>query len=202
MPTRRSAREVIDLVVDSGSWQSWDGPVNQGVVTDGYAAELAAAAARSGSDEAVVTGEGTVRGRRIAIRAGEFAFLAGSVGRAAGERLTVAIERATAERLPPGTSSSARGNRRGQGSGGCCGMGRPTSYGCRARERESTTPASYWPWRASAERPACSSGRTGAGRAPRTRWARRHWPPHVAGSGSRASWDCRWSRSSTPAAPR
>ena len=84
MGTRRTAREVIDLLVDPGSWRSWDGAVDQGVVSDAYAAELAAAAERSGSDEAVVTGEGTVRGRRIAVLAGEFAFLAGSVGRAAG----------------------------------------------------------------------------------------------------------------------
>jgi len=85
MGTRRTAREVIDLLVDPGSWRSWDVAVDQGVVSDEYAAELAAAAERSGSDEAVVTGEGTVRGRRIAVLAGEFAFLAGSVGRAAGE---------------------------------------------------------------------------------------------------------------------
>ena len=40
------AHELIDLVLDDGSWTSWDGPV----------------------DESVLTGEGLMRGRRVAVR--------------------------------------------------------------------------------------------------------------------------------------
>jgi acetyl-CoA carboxylase carboxyl transferase subunit beta len=41
-----------------------------------------------------------MHGRRVAVVVGEFAFLAGSIGRAAADRLVAAVERATAEGLP------------------------------------------------------------------------------------------------------
>jgi acetyl-CoA carboxylase carboxyl transferase subunit beta len=65
-----------------------------------YAEELAAAAQRSRQDESIITGEGKLRGRRVAVVAGEFGFLAGSIGVAAAERLIAAVERATEEGLP------------------------------------------------------------------------------------------------------
>ena len=43
---------------------------------------------------------GQLRGRRVAVVAGEFGFLAGSIGVAAAERLIAAVERATEEGLP------------------------------------------------------------------------------------------------------
>ena len=65
-----------------------------------YAQELAAAAEKTRQDESIITGEGTLRGRRVAVVAGEFGFLAGSIGVAAAERLIAAVERATDEGLP------------------------------------------------------------------------------------------------------
>ena len=64
--------------------------------SDAYRRELAAAATATGLDESVLTGEGTVFGRRVALVACEFDFLAGSIGVAAAERITAAVERATA----------------------------------------------------------------------------------------------------------
>ncbi|WP_222265588.1 acetyl-CoA carboxylase carboxyltransferase subunit alpha/beta [Modestobacter marinus] len=100
MSRRLDARALRDLVLDPGSWQSWDTPVPARDAEDDYGRELARAAERSGQDEAVATGEGTLRGRRVAVVAGEFGFLAGSIGIATAERLMGAIERATAEGLP------------------------------------------------------------------------------------------------------
>ncbi|MFD1825434.1 MULTISPECIES: carboxyl transferase domain-containing protein [Mumia] len=100
MSTRLSAQALIDLVLDDGSFGSWDTPVVRGEVAPDYAADLARAQERSGTDESVVTGEGTIHGRRVAVLVGEFGFLAGSIGVDAAERLTVAVERATAEGLP------------------------------------------------------------------------------------------------------
>ena len=48
-----------------------------------YAAELRAAEEKTGLDESVITGEGLMRGRRVAVVACEFRFLAGSIGVAA-----------------------------------------------------------------------------------------------------------------------
>ena len=97
---RLSAYDLIDLVLDDGSWSGWDVAPERGEVAEPYAAELAAAAERSGVDESVVTGEGLLRGRRVAVLVGEFGFLAGSIGRAAADRLVTAVERATREGLP------------------------------------------------------------------------------------------------------
>ena len=99
-PRRLSAHELIDLVLDDGSWSSWDITPVRGEVTEGYAAELAAAAERSGVDESVITGEGLMHGRRVAVVACEFGFLAGSIGRAAADRLVAAVHRATAAGIP------------------------------------------------------------------------------------------------------
>ena len=99
-PRRLGARELIGLVLDEGSWRSWDTPPDRAEVSPEYAAELAAAAERSGVDESVVTGEGLMHGRRVAVVACEFAFLAGSIGRDAADRLVDGIRRATAEGIP------------------------------------------------------------------------------------------------------
>jgi acetyl-CoA carboxylase carboxyl transferase subunit beta len=94
------ARTLRDLVLDAGSWLSWDSPVPARDVSEGYAEELRAAAEKSRQDESIITGEGRLRGRRVAVVAGEFTFLAGSIGVAAAERLIAAVERATEEGLP------------------------------------------------------------------------------------------------------
>lgn len=99
-PARLDARSLRDLVLDPGSWTSWDAPVRQREVAESYAAELRAAAEKSRQDESIITGEGRLRGRRVAVVAGEFGFLAGSIGVAAAERLIAAVERATDEGLP------------------------------------------------------------------------------------------------------
>lgn len=100
MPSRLSATELIDLVLDQGSWTSWDTPPCRGELPDSYAVDLRRAEERSGFDEAVITGAGLMRGRPVAVVACEFRFLAGSIGVAAAERLVAAIERATAAGLP------------------------------------------------------------------------------------------------------
>ncbi len=100
MSEHPSAAELIDLVLDEGSWTSWDTPPVHGDIGQEYVSELEAAAKRAGTDESVVTGEGLMRGRRVAVVACEFGFLAGSIGVASAERLVTAVERATTERLP------------------------------------------------------------------------------------------------------
>lgn len=112
---RPSAADLIRLVLDEGSWASWDVPPVRGEIDDEYAAELAAAAERSGVDESVVTGEGTLRGRPIAAIVGEFGFLAGSIGRASADRIVAAVERATAAGLPLVAATVSGGTRMQEG---------------------------------------------------------------------------------------
>ncbi len=110
-----SALALRDAVLDEGSFRSWDTAPLQVAASETYRAELSAAAAKSGLDESVLTGEGTVFGRRVAVLACDFAFLAGSIGVAAAERITVAITRATAERLPLLASPASGGTRMQEG---------------------------------------------------------------------------------------
>ncbi|HEY9564787.1 MAG TPA: carboxyl transferase domain-containing protein, partial [Nocardioides sp.] len=97
---RLTAHQLIDLVLDDGSWVSWDTPPARAGIDGDYADQLARAEEKSGVDESVITGEGLIRGRRVGVLAGEFTFLAGSIGRDAADRLVAGIERATSQGLP------------------------------------------------------------------------------------------------------
>ncbi len=113
--SRISALELRDTVLDPGSFVSWDAAPVAVAMSQDYANELSAARAATGLDESVLTGEGTVFGRRVAVVACEFDFLAGSIGVAAAERITAAIERATELRLPLLASPSSGGTRMQEG---------------------------------------------------------------------------------------
>ena len=115
MPARLSASDVLDLVLDADSYRSWDTAPVEVPAGPEYRADLDAARAKTGLDESVVTGEGTVRGRRVAVIACEFGFLAGSIGVAAAERIVTAVERATAEGLPLLASPTSGGTRMQEG---------------------------------------------------------------------------------------
>ncbi len=100
MSDRPGARALIDLVLDPGSWESWDSPPVRADISQDYAEALDRAGDRSGVDEAVLTGCATVDGRRVAVVVGEFGFLAGSIGVETARRFVRAVRRATRERLP------------------------------------------------------------------------------------------------------
>jgi acetyl-CoA carboxylase carboxyl transferase subunit beta len=107
---------VIAAVLDPDSWVSWDGPpLPVAAPASGYARELERATVRSGVDEAVITGEARLRGRRVAVVAGEFTFLAGSIGATAAERIVLAFDRARREGLPMVASPSSGGTRMQEG---------------------------------------------------------------------------------------
>ena len=113
--SRIGAVSLRDAVLDEGSFSSWDTAPLDVHPDASYRSELADARAKTGFDESVLTGEGTVFGRRVAVVACEFDFLAGSIGVAAAERITAAVERATAERLPLVASPSSGGTRMQEG---------------------------------------------------------------------------------------
>jgi acetyl-CoA carboxylase carboxyl transferase beta subunit len=120
---RLGARDLLDTVLDAGSWQSWDTKPQQ-VAAPGsdYAEELVAAEIKAGTDEALITGQGTLQGRPVAVVASEFRFLAGSIGHAAAERLVLAVERATREGLPLIGAPASGGTRMQEGTSAFVGM--------------------------------------------------------------------------------
>ncbi len=102
-------------MLDEGSFLSWDSAPPPLPLSESYERELAEARAATGLDESVLTGEGRIYGRRVAVVVCEFGFLGGSIGVAAAERITAAVERATAERLPLLASPSSGGTRMQEG---------------------------------------------------------------------------------------
>ncbi|MFG2907198.1 carboxyl transferase domain-containing protein [Kitasatospora sp. NPDC048286] len=98
--TALTAHQLIGLLVDPGGFRGWDEPPAVDRADPGYRASLDRARERTGLDEAVLTGVGLIDGRPVALVASEFGFLGGSIGVATAERITRAVERATAERLP------------------------------------------------------------------------------------------------------
>ncbi len=115
--TRRlGARQLIDTVLDPGSFRTWDEPLAEPVhATAEYRAELARARGISGTDEAVLTGRGALAGRQVAVVVSEFRFLGGSVGVATADRIEAAVRRATADGLPLLAAPASGGTRMQEG---------------------------------------------------------------------------------------
>jgi acetyl-CoA carboxylase beta subunit/acetyl-CoA carboxylase alpha subunit len=112
---RPGARDLLDLVLDEGSYVSWDQPVDATSYDGDYAAAVRKAHERAGTDEALLTGCGRIRGHRVAVVVGEFRFLTGSIGAAAADRLVAAVERATAAGLPLLAAPASSGTRMQEG---------------------------------------------------------------------------------------
>ncbi|WP_229051985.1 acetyl-CoA carboxylase carboxyltransferase subunit alpha/beta [Aeromicrobium sp. Leaf350] len=112
---RLTAHDLIDLVLDEGSVESWDSPIDISGHAEPYRRELEAAAERAGTDESILTGRGTMRGRPVAFVVNEFRFLAGSIGRASADRIVAAVRRATAEGLPILAATASGGTRMQEG---------------------------------------------------------------------------------------
>ncbi|MGW4070476.1 carboxyl transferase domain-containing protein [Nocardia grenadensis] len=113
--SRIGARQLLEALLDPDSFVTWDSPPLDMARAGAYRSALARASAAAGTDESVLTGEGLLRGRRIAVIACEFGFLAGSVGVAAAERIVTAVERATELGLPLVASPTSGGTRMQEG---------------------------------------------------------------------------------------
>ncbi len=102
---RVSARQRVDMLVDIGTFEEIDkrmvsaDPISFNA-RKSYKQQLLEAQKVSGSSDAVITGKGFVKGRPMVLAAMDFFFLAGSMGSVVGEKITRAIELATAEHLP------------------------------------------------------------------------------------------------------
>ena len=111
MRRRLTARQAIAAVTEdftesdtpAGAEIPADGPLSW----SGYADARARATARTGEEESVVHGLGTVGGRPCLLISFEFGFLGGSLGRRTGDLLEAAYGTAS-----PGGCRSSRSSRR------------------------------------------------------------------------------------------
>ncbi len=115
-----SARDRIRLLIDPGTFSELDAELRsvdplafKGVAT--YADRLRKYQKDTGLIDAVTTGTGTLEGQSIVIAVMDFAFLAATMGSVVGEKITRAIEKATAEGLPVIIVSASGGARMYEG---------------------------------------------------------------------------------------
>lgn len=100
-----SARDRINSVLDAGTFEEWDAglaPTDPLGFADKkkYSERILAEQTRTGLKDAVLTGTGMIRARRVAFGVTDSAFIMGSMGSVVGEKLTRLVERATEHRLP------------------------------------------------------------------------------------------------------
>ncbi len=93
------------LLLDPSSFEAWDAglsPTDPLEFSDGkgYRDRIAAAQKRAGSRESVDIGKASIEGRSIAYGSFVFAFMGGSMGSVAGEKIARLFEHAHRERLP------------------------------------------------------------------------------------------------------
>src|SRR6185437_7406346 len=93
------------LLLDGGALDEWDAQLEptdplEFVDGKGYPERVASAQKSSKAREAVEIGRGIIGGVPVAWGAFLFAFMGGSMGSVAGEKIARLFERATAERLP------------------------------------------------------------------------------------------------------
>ncbi|MFG1669923.1 carboxyl transferase domain-containing protein [Streptomyces sp. Y7] len=105
MTERLAARQVLALMTDSSSFTELPHPERRSapdgpLAWEGYDASRARAVERTGEQESVVCGTGTIDGTRAVLIAFEFGFLGGSLGEHTGDRLEAAYTHARAHRLP------------------------------------------------------------------------------------------------------
>lgn len=98
-------RDRVALLTDEGSFVETDAEMVSadpleftGVAA--YRERLATYQERTGLQDAVITGKATIDGASVALAVMDFSFLGASMGSVVGEKITRAIELATAERMP------------------------------------------------------------------------------------------------------
>jgi acetyl-CoA carboxylase carboxyl transferase subunit beta len=104
---RLGAYERIELLVDDmDAFKEYDGdlrstdPLRFVSRSQAYATKLVEYQEKAGVSEAVITGMGTIEGQPLSLAVMDFAFIGGSMGTVAGERLTRTIERGVQHRCP------------------------------------------------------------------------------------------------------
>jgi acetyl-CoA carboxylase carboxyl transferase subunit beta len=112
-----SSGERITSLVDEGTFEEMDLQLDSvdALGFKGYVDKVKAYQAKTGLKEAVVTGRCKIEGIASLIAVMDFRFLGASMGSVVGEKITRAIEAATAERKPVIVFSASGGARMHEG---------------------------------------------------------------------------------------
>lgn len=100
-----TAQERVAQTLDEGTFEEWDADMIAGDPLEfcdrkPYKQRLIDDRAATGLKDAILTGRGRIRARKVAFAVTDSRFIMGSMGAVVGEKLTRAIERAQEEDLP------------------------------------------------------------------------------------------------------
>jgi acetyl-CoA carboxylase carboxyl transferase subunit beta len=117
---KMGARERLAMLFDGGHYSEHDAGLASSDPlsfrdTKAYRDRLQKAEAQTGLKDALITSEGRLEDRPLLICAMEFRFIGGSMGAAVGEKITRAIDRAIAGKLPLVVVSCSGGARMMEG---------------------------------------------------------------------------------------
>lgn len=112
-----SSGERLTNLLDEGSFVEMDAKLDSvnALGFKGYLDKVKAYQQKTGLGEAVVTGRGTIEGLPVLVAIMDFRFLGASMGSVVGEKITRAIEAATAEKKPVIVFSASGGARMHEG---------------------------------------------------------------------------------------
>ncbi len=115
-----SARDRIDSMLDEGTFEELDTNVSsldplEFNATSSYKEKLKANQAKTKETDTVIAGLGKMGGLDVSIAVMDFRFMAASLGSAAGEKLTRAIERGVDRKIPVIIVSASGGARMQEG---------------------------------------------------------------------------------------
>jgi acetyl-CoA carboxylase carboxyl transferase subunit beta len=117
---RIDARTRLALLLDDGKYETFDDGLAstdplQFVDLKPYSGRLRQSQKETGLKDAVINAGGTLEGRPVILAAMEYGFIGGSMGAVVGEKITRAVERATADRRPLIVVSASGGARMMEG---------------------------------------------------------------------------------------
>ena len=117
---KMGSRPRLEMLFDEGRYNEHDaGLASTDPLkfqdTKSYAQRLKHAEKVTGLKDALITGEGTLEGKRVIICGMEFQFIGGSMGAVVGEKITRAIDRSIGQKLPLVVISCSGGARMMEG---------------------------------------------------------------------------------------
>lgn len=113
---RINARKRINLLFDENSFEEMFTNIKPTdpldfVDTESYKDRVSAAQQKTGLDDAVITGVGSIDGHKVATAVMDFDFMGGSMGSVVGEKVTRIMEKAIELKLPVLVVTSSGGAR-------------------------------------------------------------------------------------------
>ena len=118
---RLNAYERVNFTLDEGSFQEINAnlvtgdPLNFTTATETYQVKSDQTRAKTGLNEAIVTGFGTIEGSPVALAVCDFNYMGGSMGSVFGEKLVRLVEQALERRVPLLAVSASGGARMHEG---------------------------------------------------------------------------------------